>query len=84
MSKKKKSITDNLDDALEEYQKYLKKIQKKKSSNPTEFERNTAPLIFLMGYALKDIKESINTNTLVMTLCFIGLGIIFSIGFTTI
>jgi hypothetical protein len=94
-NKKKKDVFDDLDKslknlnkALKDYQKFLEKMKKKNPSNPTEYERNTATLIFNMGTTIGEIasnikflKESITTQTVVSALGFFGLGIVITIGF---
>jgi len=93
--KKKKDLYVNLDESLknlnkslENYQKYLKKIQKKNPSKSTDFEINTAALIYNIGETIgemasgiKDVKDSITTQTIVSTIGIIGLGVVIAIGF---
>ena len=87
--KKKKTILDiTLDKELQEFGKYLKKLRKKNPSKPTEYEINTASLFYAMGKTMgeikagvKETKENITTQTVVITLGFIGLGVLLGIGF---
>ena len=57
----------------------LKKIKKAKPKKASEYEKYTVPLIFAVGNATTDIKNSINVNTIVMAICFVGLGIVIAV-----
>lgn len=83
MFKKRKTKTyKEIAEELKEYDDYLERLRKL-TPNPI-MPSNTSILLFTIGNVKSDIRSSINVSTVVMTLGFIGLGIIISIGFATI
>ena len=79
--RKQEDIWSELEKALKEYEKYLKKLRKMNPRRPSEFELHAAPLIYLIGRSLQDIRDSINTQSIIIAIGLAALGIEMAVGF---
>lgn len=64
-----------------ENEKLLLKLQKaKQTTNPSfDFEINTTANLTAINRILTNINQNITLNTIVMTICFVGLGIVIAL-----
>ena len=80
---KKTKADIQLAKAIKDFDEYLETIKTGNPTKPTQLQIQTSTLLSALAHSVQDIKKSINTQTIVMTVVlsigFTGLGILFSI-----